>query len=82
MLGDCDGLVLCDGETEGVSDDDGVCEKLWDGDCDPDIDCDGDVVRLPLCVCVRDWLEVALGEGDSDAVSLKLGVPVGLPDID
>jgi hypothetical protein len=38
MLGDCDGLVLCDGETEGVSDDEGVCEKLWDGDCVADID--------------------------------------------
>lgn len=79
---DCDAVVLCDGVNEGVSVDVGVCEKLWDGDCEFVSDCDADDDTLLLWLCDCDWLGVALPEGVSVLVSLWLGVPVALPEPD
>lgn len=76
----CEGDELCDGEKERVW----LCERVSDCDCDRERVCDRD--RLCESVCERDWLgvvvRVAVCDSDADAlpeaVSVSLGVPLGL----
>ena len=79
-LGDCEIVPLNEGVFEGVSVDDGVCEKLWDGDCEFVIDCEEVDVNDAevLCelldeidgLCVDDGDNVILGVRETEAVRL------------